>query len=54
MRMYEARRLLLENRSVSEAAASVGYDNARSFSHAFTKKFDITPNEYRKNVSHLA
>ena len=54
MRMYEARRLLLENRSVNETAATVGYDNPRSFAHAFTKKFDITPNEYRKNVSPLA
>lgn len=54
MRMYEARRLLLENHTVSETAEAVGYENARSFSHAFTKKFDITPNEYRKNVSPIA
>lgn len=51
MRMYEARRLLLENCTVSETAAAVGYENTRTFSHAFQKKYNICPSEFRRSVS---
>ncbi len=54
MRLYEARRMLLENHSVSETAQAVGYDNTRSFSHAFQKKYGVPPGEFRKNLSPLA
>lgn len=49
MRMYEARRLLLENKPVGETAAWVGYDDPRSFSHAFQKKYAVSPSKFRKS-----
>lgn len=49
MRMYEARRLLMTC-SVKETAKAVGYDNPRTFSHAFEKKYAIPPGQYRKAV----
>lgn len=51
MRMYEARRLLLENHTVGETAAAVGYNDPRTFSRAFQKKYGIPPSEFRQQVS---
>lgn len=53
MRMYEARRLLLSHYSVNSTAARVGYDNPRTFSHAFHKKYGIPPGEFRRRFSQL-
>lgn len=53
MRMYEARRLLLENHSVQETALAVGYENPRVFSHAFQKKYGVSPGEFRRSFSPL-
>ncbi len=49
MRMYEARRLLVTH-SVKDTAASVGYDDPKSFSHAFQKKYCISPSVYRRSM----
>lgn len=54
MRMYEARRLLLENLTVNQTAAAVGYDNPRTFSHAFQKKHGVPPGEFRRSFSEMA
>ncbi len=51
MRMYEARRLLLEHVPVHRAAQAVGYESPRAFAHAFQKKVGISPAQYRKNMS---
>ncbi|MGI5957817.1 MAG: helix-turn-helix domain-containing protein [Massiliimalia sp.] len=51
MRMYEARRLLLENYSVSKTAQEVGYEDTRSFSHAFQKKYAISPSQLKKGTN---
>lgn len=53
MRMYEARRLLLENHSVKETALAVGYENPRVFSHAFQKRYGVPPGEFRRSFSPL-
>lgn len=53
MRMYEARRLLLENHSVQETALAVGYENPRAFSHAFQKRYGVPPGEFRRSFSPL-
>lgn len=50
LRMYEARRLLLENHSVRATSAAVGYDNPRTFSHAFQKKYGVPPGEFRSRL----
>lgn len=53
MRMYEARRLLLENHSVQDTALAVGYENPRVFSHAFQKKYGVPPGEFRRSFAPL-
>ncbi|WP_256007505.1 helix-turn-helix domain-containing protein [Pedobacter deserti] len=46
MRMlYGLKALLLEDKNVAQAAASVGYDDARAFSKRFKKEYRITPRE---------
>ena len=47
LRLYEACRLLMENHTVNDTAQSVGYEDARSFSHAFQKRYGVSPWEYR-------
>lgn len=54
IRMYEARRLLLENHTVIQTAQMVGYENPRAFSRAFFRKYGILPGEFRKNLSPFA
>lgn len=54
LRMYEARRLLLEKHSIQETARAVGYDNPRAFSSAFQKRHAMTPGEFRKNAGRFA
>ena len=49
MRLTEARRLLDERGAripVKRVAAEVGYDNARSFSRLFKRRYGILPSEY--------
>lgn len=50
-----AAKLLCEtDMTISEAAASVGYDDRAAFSKLFKKKFNISPNEYRqRKVTHV-
>lgn len=48
-RMYEARRLLLENYTVKQAAQAVGYENPHVFSNAFRRRYGMSPGELRKN-----
>ena len=46
-RMQTARVLLQDtSRSVTEIAATLGYDNPSKFSEAFKKEYGITPREY--------
>lgn len=47
-RMYEARRLLLENYTVKQAAQAVGYENPHVFSNAFRRRYGMSPGELRK------
>lgn len=51
MRMYEARRMLLENNPVGKTARAVGYEDVRSFSHAFQKKYEISPSQFKKEMT---
>ena len=47
-RLHTAEKLLLQtDRSISEIAASVGYDDPLHFSKAFKKKHGISPRDYR-------
>ena len=48
VRMNEAKRLLLQGKTVSEAAQAVGYDNFAYFTTVFKKLEGVTPSEYRK------
>ena len=47
-RVEQAKRLLLQGKTVSEAAQAVGYDNFAYFSTVFKKLEGVTPSEYRK------
>lgn len=48
-KMQAAARLLkMTDKSVTEIAASVGYENPNKFSSAFKKMFARSPREYRK------
>lgn len=51
MRMYEARRLLLEHHSIGKTARAVGYEDPRSFSHAFQKKYAISPSQFQTEMT---
>lgn len=48
-RMEQARRLL-QSRSVTETATSLGYSNLSHFSAAFRKQFGMLPREVRRNL----
>jgi len=48
VKMGEARRMLLEGRSVSEVAYLTGYKHVAHFTRAFKKYFGIAPNQVRK------
>lgn len=52
LRMEQAK-TLLENtkKSIGEIAELAGYDTAAGFIHAFRREFDITPREWRQQVS---
>lgn len=46
-RLHKAANYLVNNASVKEAAAMVGYDDALAFSKAFKKKFGVSPSNYQ-------
>ena len=48
-----ANMLLLEDRPVSEIAAAVGYDNARSFARAFEAQYGLSPALFRQKGKQL-
>lgn len=48
-RITEAASLLLNGKNVGEAAASVGYTDAKAFSRAFSQQMRISPSIYRKS-----
>ncbi len=48
VRVDQAKRLLLQGQTVSEAAQAVGYDNFAYFSTVFKRQTGETPSEYRK------
>lgn len=51
-RMEKARDLLRKtNRKVKDISQEVGYENVSYFTKLFTKKYNLTPNEYRRSVS---
>ena len=37
---------------VKEVSIHVGYENIPYFTHLFSKKFGVTPNEYKKSTEH--
>lgn len=45
-----ARLLSVDDRSISEIALAVGYENLRSFQRSFKKNLGMTPSEYRQLV----
>jgi AraC-like DNA-binding protein len=52
LRLIEARRLIVsENRSVSSAAAAVGYESPTQFSREFARMFGSSPREHRQSMS---
>ncbi|MBQ4045310.1 MAG: AraC family transcriptional regulator [Lachnospiraceae bacterium] len=52
LRMEKSEELLRgTSMSVSEIAASTGYEDARSFTKAFRQHYGMSPSEYRKNNS---
>ena len=48
MKMQKAAELLRSERSVSEVAALLGYDDLRHFRTVFKKHYHVLPNEYKK------
>lgn len=51
LKMTEAMRMLREQEMlVNEVADAIGYQNARHFSTAFTRKFGITPSQIKKGI----
>lgn len=53
-RMSEAARLLLDDVSVQKVSARVGYQDAKTFSHAFKNKFGIPPTQYKHYYKPIA
>ncbi len=49
-RLQAARELLLQDRTVAEAAVMMGYADIASFSRAFKQYFKISPMQYKKNI----
>ncbi|NBJ92016.1 response regulator [Parablautia muri] len=51
VRMQQACELLRDKRlKVKDVSSRAGYENVSYFSQIFTKRFGVTPNEYRKKV----
>ena len=52
-RRMEQAKVLLEttNKSIGEIADLAGYDTAAGFIHAFRREFDMTPREWRKQIT---
>lgn len=48
LRIRQAKKLLLQNVSISDIAVSVGFRDARYFSNIFQQKTGYTPSEYRR------
>lgn len=46
-----ANQLLFTKESISDIATNVGYESPAAFSKAFNKRFDISPTDYRENIS---
>lgn len=53
-RMREAEKLLLQNMSVKETAAAVGYQDAKVFAHRFKQIFLIAPSQYKEFYKPMA
>jgi AraC-like DNA-binding protein len=52
LRLIEARRLMIsENRSVTSAAAAVGYESPTQFSREFARMFGAPPREHRSSMA---
>ncbi len=47
-KMREARKMLLEDKTVTEVAYHTGYRYVAHFTRAFKKYFGVTPNQVRK------
>ena len=54
IRMKAACRIMEKNKDIriSELAYAVGYNDPRYFAASFKKEFDITPQEYMKQLTH--
>ena len=53
LRLNKAAELLkTSTMKVKEVSVSVGYENIPYFTHLFSKKFGVTPNEYKKPGEH--
>lgn len=48
LRIKQAKRMLVQNVSISDIAVSVGFRDARYFSNIFQQKTGYTPSEYRR------
>ena len=48
LRIRQAKRMLVQNVSISDIAVSVGFRDARYFSNIFQQKTGYTPSEYRR------
>jgi AraC-like DNA-binding protein len=53
MRLQEAARMLRAGRTVSEAAASVGYADTSSFARAFKSHYGVQPGRFALDASHI-
>ncbi|MEM7510952.1 MAG: AraC family transcriptional regulator [Bacteroidota bacterium] len=51
LRMEEAKKLLLETRSITSIALELGYHDAAAFSNQFRKFYQMSPREFRLDVS---
>ncbi|ADG92219.1 transcriptional regulator, AraC family [Arcobacter nitrofigilis DSM 7299] len=52
-RLEVAKKLLKENLSVKEVSIKIGYNNASYFSKLFFDNFQISPNDYRKELNNF-
>ena len=50
-RLHQAAKLLVEGRSITDVAYSVGFSSSNYFSSCFRHHFDITPTQYQKAYS---
>ncbi len=49
-----AARLRTSDERISEIAWKVGYTDASNFNHAFTKRFGVSPSDYRRSAAALS